>query len=406
MSQLELSPQQARRAALSAQLLDGRTPLPSGGEGAMRVIEHLGYVQLDTIAVVERAHYHTLWTRVPGYAPQLLDELLAQRQVFEYWGHAASILPLGDYRYYLPAMRRHREQPNAWAREMMGQGDRLAVDVLRRIRDEGPLRSSHFESARAGGGGWWGWKPTKAALELLFWQGELMISAREGFQRVYDLAGRVLPPGTDTREPDATELGRFAARRALQAHGVIREKDICGHLGVAPRPVVQAALREMQAAGEVAEVRVAAQEWPYYALAAGLEALLKLRSVKPRLQILSPFDNLVIHRDRLTRLFGFDYTIECYVPAPKRQYGYFCLPILWGETFAGRLDAKAERKAQVLSVRGLWLEDGFAPGDEFCAALAVNLREFAKFNGCEEVRIEAVAPGSLIAELRDQLRAD
>jgi uncharacterized protein len=406
MSQLELSPQQARRIALHAQLLDGRARLARGAEGAHEVIERLGYVQLDTIAVVERAHHHTLWTRLPDYAPPLLDELFSSRRVFEYWGHAASILPLSDYRYYLPAMRRHREQPSAWAREMIGQGSGLAAEVLRRIRDEGPLRSSHFESAREGGGGWWGWKPTKAALELLFWQGELMISAREGFQRVYDLAQRVLPPGTDTREPDADELGRFSVRRALQAHGVARERDICGHLSAAPKPVEQAALRELLAAGEVAELRVAGQEWLYYALAAGLDALLKLRSVKPRLHILSPFDNLLIQRDRLLRLFNYDYTIECYTPAPKRKYGYFSLPILWGEQFAGRLDAKAERKAQVLCVRGLWLEEGFSAGEEFCSALAAKLREYARFNGCEEVRIEAVAPKTLVAELHKQLRAD
>jgi hypothetical protein len=405
MPQLELSPQQARRIALHAQLLDGRTRLPRGAEGAARVIEHLGYVQLDTIAVVERAHHHTLWTRVPGYAPALLDELLAQRRVFEYWGHAASILPLSDYRYYLPLMRRQREKPDAWARELMSQRDGVAAEVLRRIRDEGPLRSSHFESAREGGGGWWGWKPTKAALELLFWQGELMISAREGFQRVYDLAERVLPPGTDTREPDAAELGRFAVRRALQAHGIAWEREICGHISVAPRTVVQAALRELAAAGEVVALRLAGQDQPYYALTAGLDALLKLHAAKPRLQILSPFDNLVIHRERLQRLFGFDYAVECYVPAPKRKYGYFCLPILWGERFAGRLDAKAERKAQVLSVRGLWLEKDFAAGEEFAFALAAKLREFARFNGCDTARIEAAAPSILMAELRHQLSA-
>jgi uncharacterized protein len=401
MAQLELSLQQARRIALHAALLDGRTRLPQGAAGALAVIERLGYVQLDTIAVVERAHHHTLWTRVPGYAPPHIEELLAQRRVFEYWGHAASVLPMGDYRYYLPLMRRHRERPDAWTREKMQDQHGVAEEVLRRIRDEGPLRSSHFESAR-GGSGWWDWKPAKAALESLFWRGELMISARQGFQRIYDLTERVLPPGTDTREPDNAELGRFAVRRALQAMGVAREKDIAGYLRLGAA-AVPAALREMLAAGDVAQLRVAGQPHTYYALTGALEGLAQLRRTKPRLHILSPFDNSVIHRDRLLRLFDYDYTIECYTPAPKRKYGYFSLPIVWGEAFVGRLDAKAERKQGVLAVRGLWLEDNFSVSDEFTAALAAKLREFARFNGCEEVQLSDTSRGKEIALLAGSL---
>lgn len=395
MPQLELSLQQTRRIALSAQLLDGRTRPGRGADGALSVIDHLGYVQLDTIAVVARAHHHTLWTRLPDYAPSVLDELFNARCVFEYWGHAASILPLGDYRYYLPLMRRHREQPQSWIKDERAKVAQLMPQVLQRIRSEGPLKAADFEHQREERGTWWDWKPAKSALEMLFWEGDLMISAREGFQRLYDLAQRVLPPGMDTREPDSAELGCFSVRRALQAHGIARERDICTHLSAAPKPAVQAALHGMQASGEVAELRIAGQEWPYYALTAGLEALLKLRRVKPRLHILSPFDNLVIQRDRLARLFNFDYTIECYTPAPKRKYGYFSLPILWGETFAGRLDAKAERKARVLHVRGLWLEEGFSVGAEFCSALTSKLWEYARFNGCEKVQFSEQAASQL-----------
>ncbi len=402
MQQAVLTISQARRIALNAALLDGRTRLPRGASGVLAAIEHLGYVQLDTIAVVERAHHHTLWTRVPGYAPMQVDGLLEARRIFEYWGHAASFLPMADYRYYLPLMRRHREAPQAWVRDQRAKVQAIMPQVLGRIRDEGPLKAADFEHQREERGTWWDWKPAKSALELLFWEGELMISARRGFQRVYDLTARVLPPGLDTREPDSAELGRFVVRRALTAMGVAREKDITAHLHTG-QTAVPGALLELIAAGEVAELRVTGQQHAYYALAAQLDGLARLRRSKPRLQILSPFDNFAIHRDRMQRLFNYDYTIECYTPAPKRQYGYFCLPLIWGETFAGRLDAKAERKAKVLSVRGLWLEDGFAVSDEFSAALAAGLLDFARFNGCEEVRFSDVVPSNLSALFASKL---
>lgn len=401
MPQAVLTISQARRIALHAALLDGRTRLPKGAAGVLRAIEHLGYVQLDTIAVVERAHNHTLWARVPDFAPAQLDALLGARRIFEYWGHAASFLPMADYRYYLPLMRRHREQPQPWVREQRAKVEQLMPQVLERIRDEGPRKAADFEHRREERGAWWDWKPAKSALELLFWEGELMITARQGFQRVYDLTARVLPPGLDTREPDAAELGRFAVRRALTAMGVARERDIAGHLRLG-EPVIAAALRELCAAGEVEQLSVAGKRHAYYAQAGELERLLALRRTKPRLHILSPFDNFAIHRDRMLQLFDFDYTIECYTPAHKRKYGYFNLPLLWGETIVGRLDAKAERKAKVLSVRGLWLEDGFSVSGEFTAALAAKLREFAQFNGCEQVRVEQ-APAAIGGALQRAL---
>lgn len=406
MAELTLTAAQVRRIAINAQLLDGRGKLARGADGAMQQLERLGYVQLDTISVIERAHHHTLWARVPGYAPAMLDELVTARRAFEYWGHAASVLPMADYRFCLPLMRRHREQPSGWTGEMRDKHAVAMRAVLKRIRADGALKSADFESPKGSNSAWWGWKPDKAALELLMWEGELMVSARDGFQRVYDLTERVLPPGTDTREPDAAELGRFAVRRALAAHGVAREKDIVDHLSLARRPVTQAALREMLSGGEVAAVRIPGDSFQYYALVEALPGLLKLRAVKPRLHILSPFDNFTILRDRLRRLFGFEYSLECYTPPPKRRYGYFTLPVLWGETLAGRLDAKAERKAGVLDVRGLWLEDGFSPDDEFCAALAAKLRAFARFNGCPDARLSALLPRQLKSKLQRLLRQE
>ena len=227
MKKTTLSLRSARRIAFRAQLLDGKGRFPSGKKGVARTIEKLGYVQIDTISVIERAHHHTLWTRRQDYDPRMLHELQAvDRRVFEYWGHAASYLPISDYRYYLPLKRDYRNPRSKWTRQMLEKHGHLMDSVLERIRVEGPLGSRDFEPPPGiKRGTWWDWKPRKTALELLFWRGDLMVRERRNFQRLYDLTERVLPPETDTRIPDEDELGRFLVRRALSAHGVARERE-------------------------------------------------------------------------------------------------------------------------------------------------------------------------------------
>ena len=396
---------QARRAAIHAQVLDGRLKLPQGKAGAAQLIERLGYVQIDTLAVINRAHHHTLWTRFAGYRQALLDELLAQdRRVFEYWGHAASYLPMADYRYYLPLMQRYRSNPHGWAKRQGIQHRKLMAEVLARISSEGPLRSKDFAAPKGASKAWWGWKPAKAALELLFWRGDLMISSRHNFQRVYDLTERVLPDSVDTKMPSVAELGRFLVTRALRAYSVAEDFDICGHLWIAKRAVVLGALRGMVAGGEVIKVALDGSAGEYYTLADSLEAITRRRAIKPRLHLLSPFDNMVIQRRRLQRLFGFDYTIECYLPQAKRRYGYFCLPVLWGEQFVARLDPKADRKTKVFHVKSLHFEPGYKPDEEFLAALAKKLKQLAEFNNCQSVKLGMVNARGIKQRLAGMLK--
>jgi uncharacterized protein YcaQ len=400
-----ISEKTARRLALHAQLLDGRTGIGKGKEGVAQAIGHLGYVQIDTIAVIERAHHHTLWTRVPGYRPEHLHQAHAvDRTVFEYWGHAASFLPMSDYRFYIPMMRGFRDPKGAWYK---GWGDRYGghlEPVLKRIRAEGPKAARDFENpAGKGKGPWWDWKPAKAALEMLFWRGELMIRERSGFERVYDLTERVLPAGTDTREPAPDELGRFIVRRALGALGVAGEKEIRDHIRIGDRNVVAHAPREMLAAAEIVRLAVEGDGGAAYALPGALEQAGRFRAQMPRVRLLSPFDNLVISRSRLKGRFGFDYTLECYVPKHKRNHGYFVLPILFGEDIVGRLDPKADRKEKKLLVRRLALEPG-ADADGLLPGLGRALGEFARFNGCEKVVLENIRPKNLAAPLKRALK--
>jgi uncharacterized protein YcaQ len=392
---LKISIKAARRLALNCQLLDGRTKTHQGKEGIARIIEKLGYIQVDTIAVIERAHHHTLWTRCPGYAPEVLDELQAKdRRVFEYWGHAHSYLPMSDYRYYIPLMRRFENPRNNWIRQLQAKYGHLMEPVLKRVRDEGPLSSKDFEAdPKSKRRLWWSRKPAKIALELLFWRGDLMISERRNFERVYDLTERVLPGDIDTSPPDGRELGRFLVWRALSAYGIAGGKEIREHLNIADKESVEKGLDDLIDSGEVTAVKIDGDEnSDYYGSADCIERASRMRKKKSGIFILSPFDNLIIQRDRTLRIFGFDYALECYTPPSKRKFGYYILPVLWGEEFSARLDPKADRKRKVFLIRKLLFEPEFDDYDRFLPAFAGKLKELARFNQCDKIKIEKVYP--------------
>lgn len=403
-----ISQKTARRLALHAQLLDGKTRIKKGKEGIAQAIEHLGYVQIDTISVIERAHHHTLWTRVPGYMQGQLHEAQAKdRTIFEYWGHAASYLPMGDYRFYIPMMRSFHDPKGSWYR---GWGEKYGGHigpVLQRIREEGPKAARDFENPDGKRKGpWWDWKPAKAALEMLFWRGELMISERRGFERIYDLTERVLPADTDLRLPAPDELGRFIVRRALSALGVAGEKEIRDYIRIGNKSLVAEALKEMLASAEIVRIHVDGQDGVVYALPSVLEEANRFKARPPRVRLLSPFDNLVIFRSRLKERFAFDYTFECYVPRGRRNHGYFVLPILFGENVVGRLDPKADRKTGTFIVRRLVLEPGADHAGGLVPELGRALGEFARFNGCETVVLENIRPGKLLVPLKKVLASE
>ncbi len=366
-----------RRITLHQQGLLRPETFGRGKAATLRAIERIGYVQIDTISVVERAHHHVLRSRVPNYRPAFLDRLIDERRIFEYWFHAAAWLPMRDYRFALPRMAEINGD-RSWFPE---QDPQLRRDILRRIEQEGPLRTRDFEDERSGSTGWWDWKPAKQALEQLFMQGELMVSAREGFQKVYDLPERVLPDWVDTRMPDRREYASYLVDTTLNAHGFASQKSMTYlRKGKALRSAVAEILAE----------RVADRRLTTLGLRDGNTIYIdpeKLEARAPRstaqLRILSPFDNSVIQRERARGLFDFDFQIECYLPEGKRQFGYFCLPLLYRDRFVGRLDCKAHRREGRLELRALHREarvDG-----EFDRMLAATLEDFAAFNGCQEI---------------------
>ncbi len=414
---MEISSSLARRISLNAQLLDGSPPLPGGKDGVFRTIQRLGYIQIDTISVIKRSHHHTLWSRHPDYSEEMLHELqAADRRIFEYWGHAMSYLPLFDYRFYLPKMQNFRNPANSWIKQQLNKCGNLLEPVLERVRKEGARSSQDFEPPPGRRGGtWWDWKPAKMALELLFWRGELMISRRENFQKIYDLTERVLPPGVDTTQPGQEELGRFLVRRALQALGIAGHKTILkflqpessrdSDLQMVKREMLAQTVQNLTEEGEVMEVQVEGNKnMPHYTLPGILNSTEKFRDQPAQLFLLSPFDNLIIQRDRIKRLFGFDYALECYLPVSKRRYGYFNLPILWGENFIGRLDPKADRINRTLLIQNMVFQEPLTAGWDFLPDLAQKVGALARFNECEKITVNSAVPSRIRYKLNPLLK--
>lgn len=358
----------------------------TGKEAGLTAIERLGYLQIDTLSIVERAHHHTLWSRIPDYQPHYLDELLKERRVFEYWFHAASYLPMRDYRFALPQMLEVKQNTSHY----YNATPEAMQYVMETIRAEGPKKARDFESKTQKPGSWWNWKPTKVALERLFMQGDLMVCERKGMEKSYDLRERVLPEGIDVSVPSPLEFAEYLVHTYLRAYGFTTIKQIT-HLkkGAVLRQHVEAVLDAMLEEGTVQKVAV--EGMPAVFVQSGLMEQ-SVEVVVPSVRLLSPFDNSVIHRDRLQQLFGFDYRIECYVPKEKRQYGYFCLPILFGTTFLGRVDCKAHRKEKRFEAIHLHIENEAIPVEAWLEAFVDSLRSFMVFNGCERIEVTEVSP--------------
>ncbi len=378
-SSIEISRSEARRLAVIAQGLHARAPFGRGINGLIRTVEHLGYVQIDTISVVARAHHHILFSRLPSYKPVSLKEAQNKhRRLLEYWAHAAAFIPMSNYRYTLPIQERFRSGADGWPRS-----DRDLMDrIVDRIRDEGPLMSRDFDSPDKRAGNWWDWKPAKRALHRLFLEGELVVSHREGFQRVFDLPERVIPNNINTSPPGEDEHHDFLIDSYLDAHGIGSSKMMSYLRRGMNAKVLSRIDRRMNEGSLIAVSIKGIQHAPLVAKPDVLDLLSK--SIKQRARLLSPFDNLVIQRERLSLLFDFDYQIECYVPREKRVFGYYVLPILYGSKIVGRIDAKADRKHGLFKVLSMHLERG-CDSETVTQHLQSELMEYAVFCGCNEV---------------------
>ncbi|MHC6186677.1 winged helix-turn-helix domain-containing protein [Acinetobacter sp. X9] len=355
-----------------------------GLEGTLQAIEHLGYVQIDTISVVERAHHHILWSRVPDYELSHLNSLVGERQIFEYWYHAASYLPMKDYRYALPAMMSVRNGESRY----FNRGDQhLMNEILARVRAEGKIRLRDIDkNNKKSLGNWWNTGPGRRAFEQLYMQGDLMICERNGMEKVFDLTERCLPENIDLSMPTLYEYAQYLFNNTLRAHGAFTWKQLVHLKKNDLKEIMRVVLKEHIDAGVVSAIKLEKGQMLYVEVA----ALEQKFNTEFGLKILSPFDNSLIHRDRLASLFEFDYRIECYVPAAKRVYGYFCLPILYQDELVGRLDCKAHRSIKELEVISLHLEKTVKNKELFFFELQQELKRFAVFNQCSTINDKVI----------------
>lgn len=387
-----------RRRALAAQGLLHARPFGSGLHGARHAIKHLGYVQIDSIAVVHRAHHHVLYARVPGYEPAMMNRLLRGGDVFEYWAHAAAFMPMGDFRFSLPYKQAIRSGQVHWYKN---PDTKLMREVLARIRVDGPLRSRDLEARKSTGSGWWDWKPAKKAIEQLYMRGDLMVADREGFQKTYDLTERVLPAGVDTSLPSVEALARYLLSQQLRSSAFVSLKGLT-YLRRIPglRTATKAVVAEKLGSRELEQVRLESGEL-YLCEAGMLEQ--RLPPSAARVMILSPFDNSVIQRERLSALFDFRYQLECYVPEAKRRYGYFCLPLLYRDRFVGVMDCKAHRISAQLELKSLHLQLRGLDESAFASAFAEALRRFLRFQGCRAVALGTTLPKRIGFAIKDMV---
>lgn len=352
---LSLSTTQARQIWLHAQRLDPRAPFGEGATAVAEAIAHLGYVQIDTINVIERCHHHILFSRIPSYRrADLRHAQSVDRSVFEYWTHALSYVPSNDFRFFLPAMREHKREGHRWYASVTPADTRKVMRLLRAgpltirdIEDDVLIEKEHLWQSR---------KPSKRALQLAFYTGVATISARQGMLKTYDLMTRHFGWDKLPKPASPREITAYLLERALRSQGVVSLDSIC-HLDAPSKKPVASLIAARVRRGELLPVAIeGAGKQEHWAMPAALEP----HDVSPDLiHILSPFDPLIIQRKRTNLIFGYNHLFEAYVPKAKRKLGYFALPVLVGDEIVAALDLKTDRQARkLLMQKWTWLGQG------------------------------------------------
>ena len=353
-----LTKSEARQIWLRAQRLDSSTPFGDGPQATAAAVEHLGYVQIDTINVIERSHHHILWTRIPNY--QRADLRQAQsvdKTIFEYWTHALSYVPARDLRFFLPTMRRHRREGHKWLSSVKPADLRKVLRLIRRdgaltirdIDDDVLVDKEHLWASR---------KPSKRALQLAFYTGVLTISERNGMLKTYDLMARHFGWERPPKPASAKEASAYLLDRALRSQGLVSLDSIC-HLDAPSKPSIRRLIEAKVRRKELVPVALeGAGKQEHWVRPEALET--SDGGTFELVHILSPFDPLIIQRKRTELFFGYGHRFEAYVPKEKRVFGYFALPVLVGDDIVAALDLKTDRKSRKLLLQK-WSWVGAAP---------------------------------------------
>jgi len=341
-----LTKTQARQVWLRAQRLETSAPFGEGPQATAAAVEHLGYVQIDTINVIERSHHHILWTRIPNYRrADLRQAQSVDRSVFEYWTHALSYVPARDLRFFLPAMKRHKREGHKWLSSVKPADLRKVLRLIRRdgaltirdIDDDVLTEKEHLWASR---------KPSKRALQLAFYTGVLTISERNGMLKTYDLMARHFGWDRPPKPASTAETTAYLLDRALRAQGIVSLDSIC-HLDAPSKPSIRRLIQTRVRRNELVPVALeGAGKQEHWARPETLE--ISDGGAFELVHILSPFDPLIIQRKRTELFFGYGHRFEAYVPREKRVFGYFALPVLVGENIVAAIDLKTDRKSRKL----------------------------------------------------------
>jgi uncharacterized protein YcaQ len=385
-----LTQNEARAVMLAAQGLDRRPDKKATKRDVLQAIRRMAALQIDTIHVVARSPYLVLWSRLGDYEQQWLDRLLIEGKLFEYWSHEACFLPVEDFPLYRHRMLTAESLGWKYSRAWVASHREEIAQLLEFIRERGPVRAADFERTDGKSGGWWEWKTEKRALEMLFTSGELMITRRQNFQRVYDLRERVLPSWHDEQLPPIEEVRRKLALKAIRALGITTAKWVSDYFRTDKRETMATVSALLD---EGALITAEVEGWNEPALVHPLNRKLLSKKIELELTtLLSPFDPVVWDRVRARSLFDFDYKLECYTPAPQRRYGYFTLPILHRGSLIGRLDAKAHRREGIFEVKILHLENDVRVTGELINDVAAAIRECAAWHKTPEVIVRESEP--------------
>jgi uncharacterized protein YcaQ len=422
MPRLVVPPSAVAALFLERQQLARPRARPLTAARLVRFVRDVGGLQLDSINVLDRAHYLTLWSRFGPYDRARLDRLVYRRRLlFEYWAHAACLVPTSELRWWKRAMLDYRVRHTGWAR-WLRRNARVVRTVREAIERNGPLGHAEIgrRRPRGGRGGWWDWKPAQHAMHYLWMTGALTVHSRRHFQKRFDLLERVMPAAVDVEAVPAAEFRCWHVERSLHAMGAATEADLSRYLTF-PRMEPggrRAALTAMCEQGAITEIGVEGQPGRWLVLTRDMRALARAARRSPAAHgttLLSPFDSLLWHRARVTTLFGFQYRIEVYTPGPQRVHGYYTLPILHHGHLVGRVDAKVHRAERRLEIPGVHVEPWLVKGektpsgtapldlDEALAGLAEAVGSLATFVAADRVSLGRVSPADLRAALARRL---
>ena len=384
-----LSNDLARKIFLERQRLSEPPSRALSKPGLLQLVDDLGFVQVDSIATVERAHHMILFSRNQTYKREHLTALLEKDgELFEHWTHDASIIPSRLFRYWKHRFRRREPIIQERWKKWHGEGfDSAFEDTFRHIAENGAIMSRDMKVEDHKSGGWWNWHPNKTALEYYWHTGKLSIAGRMNFQKIYDLTERVIAQHHHEPEVEHDAFVDWACRSALEKLGFATSGEIADFWEIVTPQEAKDWVKDHR--DELVEILIETADGSRprqsFAFAGFPDHLGDLPEPPARVRVLSPFDPLLRNRDRAERLFNFFYRIEIFVPEPKRQYGYYVFPLLEGDRMIGRIDMKADRKAGTLDVKKLWLEKGVRASAGRLEKLDAELQRGARFGGVERV---------------------